>query len=160
MEPGETRSSVGICLPFLVLVSSLDQEPLRCRFLLPEWDPALLERDSRLRLSCITCKALSLFASQSRSNGSDVLGIGDLYLCVSHHRHLKSSQHHIPSIAIRVIYVPPQARGCRGKVRHPDLNFASVIKAHGSNWGFAGRGTRKTGASAGTWNMSSIGLSS
>ena len=88
-----------------------------------------------------------------------VPGIGDLYLGVGHHRHLKSSQHHVLSIAIRVIYVPPQAQGW-GKVRRPDLNFASAIKARGSNRGFAGRGTQKTGASVGTWNMSSNGLSS
>ena len=71
-----------------------------------------------------------------------VPGIGDLYLGVGYCRRLKSSQHHVLCIAIRVVYGPPQAQGW-GQSSPPDLNFASAIKAHGSNWGFAGRGTQK-----------------
>ena len=74
-SPVKVRSSMGICLPFLVSVLSLDREPLRYCFPLLEWDPALLEWDSCQCLSCITCKALSLFASRSRSNGSVFRGL-------------------------------------------------------------------------------------
>ena len=43
-----------------------------------------------------------------------VPGIGDLYLGIGHLGHLKNPQHHILSIAIRVIYASLDARGQGG----------------------------------------------
>ena len=142
-----------------MLVSSLDREPLWCRFPLLEWDPALLEWDSCLYLSCITCKALSLFASRSRSNGSVFWGLAtSTWISVGTGIRM-SSHHHVLSIAIQGHpSMPPHAQRRGQSPTAQILSFALAMRAHGSNWGFTGRGAQKTRSLSG--NMSPNWLSS
>ena len=148
--PGEFQSSMGICQPLFGLILTLDWELLQWKLLLLDLDPALLEQDSLLCLSCMVCKALSLLQSQSKYNGSLFQGSATstgvsitFSVWIEHSTTFRVSG---PSCLLRP--------GGGGRVLWPGLNLASAMRVQGSNCGLDGGGSWEAGTLAGTLNMS------